>query len=67
MFTRVNAPAHEFVSVSKSILPNALFQIIAGGPLYRAEYVIVEANCTDDGCVPLIDAMAVSTHKAHCF
>uniref|UniRef100_A0A3B4Z8T3 Alpha-2-HS-glycoprotein-like n=1 Tax=Stegastes partitus TaxID=144197 RepID=A0A3B4Z8T3_9TELE len=33
-------------------------QIVAGGPIYLAEYVIVEANCTDDPCVPLNDVMA---------
>uniref|UniRef100_A0A8C4HJ01 Cystatin fetuin-A-type domain-containing protein n=1 Tax=Dicentrarchus labrax TaxID=13489 RepID=A0A8C4HJ01_DICLA len=34
-------------------------QIVSGGPIYVAEYVVVEANCTDDVCVPLNDAMAV--------
>ncbi|KAE8291183.1 Alpha-2-HS-glycoprotein [Larimichthys crocea] len=34
-------------------------QIVSGGPVYIAEYVVVEANCTDDVCVPLADVMAV--------
>ncbi|KAK1879743.1 Alpha-2-HS-glycoprotein [Dissostichus eleginoides] len=33
-------------------------QVVSGGPIYLAEYVVVEANCTDDPCVPLNDAMA---------
>ncbi|XP_073348088.1 alpha-2-HS-glycoprotein-like [Pagrus major] len=33
-------------------------QFVSGGPIYIAEYVVVEANCTDDTCVPLGDAMA---------
>ncbi|XP_070701823.1 alpha-2-HS-glycoprotein-like [Pempheris klunzingeri] len=33
-------------------------QIVSGGPIYIAEYVVIEANCTDDVCVPLTDAMA---------
>uniref|UniRef100_UPI0037E81961 alpha-2-HS-glycoprotein-like n=1 Tax=Semicossyphus pulcher TaxID=241346 RepID=UPI0037E81961 len=33
-------------------------QVVAGGPIYLAEYVIVEANCTDDACEPLNDTMA---------
>ncbi|KAM9323709.1 alpha-2-HS-glycoprotein-like [Pholidichthys leucotaenia] len=33
-------------------------QIVSGGPIYLAEYVVVEANCTGDPCVPLNDAMA---------
>ncbi|XP_037644315.1 alpha-2-HS-glycoprotein-like isoform X1 [Sebastes umbrosus] len=33
-------------------------QIVSGGPFYSAEYVVVEANCTNDVCVPLDDAMA---------
>ncbi|XP_035526906.1 alpha-2-HS-glycoprotein-like [Morone saxatilis] len=35
-----------------------LTQFEAGGRTYLAEYVVVEANCTDDACVPLNDAMA---------
>uniref|UniRef100_A0A3Q2YJM3 Alpha-2-HS-glycoprotein 2 n=1 Tax=Hippocampus comes TaxID=109280 RepID=A0A3Q2YJM3_HIPCM len=38
-------------------------QIVSGGPRYLAEYVIAEANCTDDVCVPLNDVMAVSTQS----
>ncbi|KAM9845426.1 alpha-2-HS-glycoprotein-like [Aulostomus maculatus] len=34
-------------------------QIVSGGPVYLAEYVVVEANCTDDICEPLNDATAV--------
>ncbi|XP_038574378.1 alpha-2-HS-glycoprotein 2 [Micropterus salmoides] len=34
-------------------------QIVSGGPIYFAEYIVVEANCTDDACVPLNDVMAV--------
>ncbi|WP_289465531.1 cystatin domain-containing protein, partial [Klebsiella pneumoniae] len=30
-------------------------QVVSGGPQYSVEYVIVEANCTDDVCVPLSD------------
>ncbi|XP_051943612.1 alpha-2-HS-glycoprotein 2 [Hippocampus zosterae] len=33
-------------------------QIVSGGPRYLAEYVIVEANCTDEVCVPLNDVTA---------
>ncbi|KAM7379012.1 hypothetical protein PAMP_004592 [Pampus punctatissimus] len=33
-------------------------QIVSGGPIYLAEYVVIEANCTDDACVPLNDATA---------
>nr|XP_057924140.1 alpha-2-HS-glycoprotein 2 [Doryrhamphus excisus] len=33
-------------------------QIVSGGPHYLAEYVVAEANCTDDVCVPLTAAMA---------
>lgn len=36
---------------------------MSGGPVYIAEYVVVEANCTDDVCVPLADVMAVSTQS----
>lgn len=36
------------------------FQVVSGGPLYKAEYVVVEANCTEDQCTPLNDTMAVS-------
>lgn len=53
----------QFVSVRTSILLNTLFQIVSGGPNYAAEYVVVEANCTDDACVPLNDATAVSTQS----
>ena len=41
-------------------------QVVSGGARYLAEYVIVETNCTaddsDDNCVPLTNAMAVSIH-----
>ncbi|GAA6222548.1 alpha-2-HS-glycoprotein-like [Lates japonicus] len=33
-------------------------QIVSGGPVYVAEYVVVEANCTDGACVPLNDPIA---------
>uniref|UniRef100_A0A8C6WFP0 Alpha-2-HS-glycoprotein 2 n=1 Tax=Neogobius melanostomus TaxID=47308 RepID=A0A8C6WFP0_9GOBI len=33
-------------------------QIVSGGPIFFAEYVVVEANCTEDVCEPLNDAMA---------
>ncbi|KAM7401044.1 hypothetical protein PAMA_005307 [Pampus argenteus] len=33
-------------------------QIVSGGSIYLAEYVISEANCTDDACVALNDATA---------
>ncbi|KAK9538923.1 hypothetical protein VZT92_004064 [Zoarces viviparus] len=33
-------------------------QVVSGGPIYFAEYVVVEATCTDDACVPLHDATA---------
>ncbi|KAM6920823.1 alpha-2-HS-glycoprotein-like [Lycodopsis pacificus] len=33
-------------------------QVVSGGLIYFAEYVVVEANCTDDACVPLHDATA---------
>ncbi|XP_033993336.1 alpha-2-HS-glycoprotein-like isoform X1 [Trematomus bernacchii] len=33
-------------------------KVVSGGLIYLAEYVVVEANCTDDPCVPLNDAMA---------
>lgn len=51
------------MSVHTSILLNTLFQVVSGGPIYFAEYVVVEANCTDDACVPLNDAMGVSTQS----
>ena len=38
-----------------------MFQVVSGGPMYAAEFLIVEANCTGDDCVPSHDAMAVST------
>ena len=46
--------------ISLLILLNTLFKVVSGGSIYLAEYVVVEANCTDDPCVPLNDAMAVS-------
>ncbi|XP_077415200.1 alpha-2-HS-glycoprotein 2 [Vanacampus margaritifer] len=33
-------------------------QIVSGGPRYLAEYVIAEANCTNNVCMPLNDVMA---------
>lgn len=39
------------------------FQIVSGGPMYNAEYVVVEANCTEDDCTPLNDTMAVSAKR----
>ncbi|XP_056277033.1 alpha-2-HS-glycoprotein-like [Pseudoliparis swirei] len=33
-------------------------QVVSGGPIYSAEYVVVEGNCADDVCVPLHDATA---------
>ena len=45
------------------IVLNTLFQFAVGGPVYSVEYVVVEANCTDDACVPLNDTMAVSTQS----
>uniref|UniRef100_A0A667YCU1 Alpha-2-HS-glycoprotein 2 n=1 Tax=Myripristis murdjan TaxID=586833 RepID=A0A667YCU1_9TELE len=33
-------------------------QIVSGGPAYKAEFVIVEGNCTNDACEPLNDIMA---------
>lgn len=53
----------ELVSVSTSILPNTLFQFLSGGARYSVEYVIAEANCTGDTCVPLDDPTAVSTQS----
>ncbi|XP_060900161.1 alpha-2-HS-glycoprotein 2 [Labrus mixtus] len=35
-----------------------LSQVFPGGPIYSAEYVITEAYCTNDNCVPLINDMA---------
>ncbi|XP_020504567.1 alpha-2-HS-glycoprotein 2 [Labrus bergylta] len=35
-----------------------LSQVLPGGPIYSAEYVITEAYCTNDTCVPLINDMA---------
>lgn len=49
------------ISISVSVFLNILFQIVSGGPIFLAEYVIVEANCTDGVCAALNDAMAVST------
>lgn len=43
------------------IISTSLFQIVFGGPRYLAEYIVVEANCTDGICVPLNDPLAVST------
>lgn len=34
--------------------------------MYHAEYVVVEADCTEDQCTPLNDTMAVSA-KRLCF
>ncbi|KAJ0011771.1 hypothetical protein NQD34_012746 [Periophthalmus magnuspinnatus] len=33
-------------------------QVVSGRPIYIAEYVVVEANCTGDVCEPLNDTMA---------
>ncbi|XP_008331866.1 alpha-2-HS-glycoprotein 2 isoform X2 [Cynoglossus semilaevis] len=33
-------------------------QVVSGGPVFQAEYVIIEANCTDGVCVPLNDPLA---------
>ncbi|XP_074545036.1 alpha-2-HS-glycoprotein-like isoform X2 [Halichoeres trimaculatus] len=33
-------------------------QVVSGGAIFLAEYVIVEANCTDGLCLPLQGAMA---------
>ncbi|XP_022610883.1 alpha-2-HS-glycoprotein-like [Seriola dumerili] len=33
-------------------------QLVSGGPQYSVEYVIVEANCTNDVCVPLNEPLA---------
>ncbi|XP_069020758.1 alpha-2-HS-glycoprotein 2 [Embiotoca jacksoni] len=33
-------------------------QVVSGGPIYIAEYVVTEANCIDDPCMPLNDTMA---------
>ncbi|XP_033505740.1 alpha-2-HS-glycoprotein 2 [Epinephelus lanceolatus] len=33
-------------------------QVVSGGPIYSAEYVVVEAICLDDVCEPLQDPMA---------
>ncbi|XP_047444697.1 alpha-2-HS-glycoprotein-like [Mugil cephalus] len=33
-------------------------QIVSGGPIYLAEYVVIEANCIDDICLPLNDTLA---------
>ncbi|XP_061925556.1 alpha-2-HS-glycoprotein 2 [Entelurus aequoreus] len=32
-------------------------QIVSGGPRYFAEYVVAEANCTNDVCAPLTDGI----------
>ncbi|XP_061587255.1 alpha-2-HS-glycoprotein-like [Cololabis saira] len=32
--------------------------VVSGGAMYRAEYVVIEANCINDTCVPLNDSMA---------
>lgn len=31
--------------------------------MYYAEYVVVEANCTEDYCTPLNDTLAVSAKR----
>lgn len=44
-----------------------LLQVVSGAPLLRAEYAIIETNCTnvdDDGCVPLDHALAVSVQSS---
>ncbi|KAM4551343.1 alpha-2-HS-glycoprotein-like [Odontesthes bonariensis] len=33
-------------------------KIVTGGPRYAAEYIVIEANCINDTCVPLNDIMA---------
>uniref|UniRef100_A0A3B5Q140 Alpha-2-HS-glycoprotein 2 n=1 Tax=Xiphophorus maculatus TaxID=8083 RepID=A0A3B5Q140_XIPMA len=33
-------------------------QVVAGGKRYKAEFVVVEANCINDTCTPLNDTMA---------
>ncbi|XP_023260808.1 alpha-2-HS-glycoprotein-like [Seriola lalandi dorsalis] len=38
-------------------------QLVSGGPQYSVEYVIVEANCTDDACVPLNEPL---TERGFC-
>lgn len=51
------------IPVSTSTLFMTLFQLVSGGPQYLVEYVVVEANCTNDACMPLNDPMAVSMHS----
>nr|XP_040028132.1 alpha-2-HS-glycoprotein-like [Gasterosteus aculeatus aculeatus] len=34
-------------------------KVVSRGPIYSAEYVIAEANCTEDACTPLHDLAAV--------
>lgn len=53
--------AYKYISTS-------LFQILPGRTRYLAEYIIVEANCTDGICEPLNDPLAVSTetYKPFC-
>lgn len=50
------------VLICTSIFLQYPFQVVSGGPLYTAEYVVIEAACINDTCVPLNDTMAVSTH-----
>uniref|UniRef100_A0A8C5GBB1 Alpha-2-HS-glycoprotein 2 n=1 Tax=Gouania willdenowi TaxID=441366 RepID=A0A8C5GBB1_GOUWI len=38
-------------------------RIVSGGLAYKAEYVVVEGNCTDEPCVPLNDVKAVISPK----
>ncbi|XP_034038820.1 alpha-2-HS-glycoprotein 2 [Thalassophryne amazonica] len=51
-------------------------QLVSGGMIYKVEYVVAEANCTGDSCVPLSDPTAAygichaegvnTAHKTHC-
>lgn len=52
-------------ALSSSALLNASFQIVSGGPIYLAEYIVIEATCIDDTCVALNDTLAVSAKSKH--
>lgn len=52
-----------FLFICSNVNICSFFQIVSGGPMYYAEYVVVEANCTEDHCTPLNDTMAVSAKR----
>ena len=40
------------------------FQLVFGGAIVTAEYVIIEANCTGSECVPLDNAVSKAINQS---